>query len=628
MISGTDSTPPVDGLWTVTNLSPTTFSISGMFVSGAGSTGVAIRATAALFSENEEKINRVYYSKFSQPDAVPISNFFDVGAQDKAILRIVPLRDSLFVFKEDGLFRISGESAPFQLELFDNSFVLVAPDSASVSNNVIYSWTTQGIQSLSESGSEIISRNIDNIILRTQSSNFVNFKTATWGVGYESDNSYLVFTVTGELDTVATIAYRYSTLTESWTTYDMSKQAGVVNFADDKLYLAATDIAFIEQERKTFSRLDYADREIPSVISINKLIGKTVILPSVSGISVGDVLVQDQTITTTQFNIMLEKLDNDPGVSDSNYLSTLKLTRGLNSRTQLELLTMKLDLDSGINYTQFEFDVDSKSGTIASTTETTSTVITSAAHGLLDGRIITIDSSTTIPSINGTFVATVIDANSFSIPVKVDTAGAGGNWQTADSDARDIAVCYNKTMVTLNNDTGVAFNNYAIINNNTLMESIILAINTTTKKITLNLTLDYLAGDITIFKSFKSSFAYAPITMGDPLMLKHLREATLMFETRTLTGGVLSFKTDLLPEYQDVPFNLDGNGIFGHVDGFGDGFFGGLGNSAPFRTYVPRQCQRCRYMIVRFVHNTAREDYRVNGCTLTGEIGQSTRAYR
>ena len=102
----------------------------------------------------------------------------------------------------------------------------------------------------------------------------------------------------------------------------------------------------------------------------------------------------------------------------------------------------------------------------------------------------------------------------------------------------------------------------------------------------------------------------------------------MIFETRTLTSGILSFRTDLLPELISVPFNLDGNGIFGHVNGFGDGFFGGLSNAAPFRTFIPRQCQRCRYMIIRFSHNIAREDYRVNGCTVTGEIGQSTRSYR
>lgn len=116
--------------------------------------------------------------------------------------------------------------------------------------------------------------------------------------------------------------------------------------------------------------------------------------------------------------------------------------------------------------------------------------------------------------------------------------------------------------------------------------------------------------------------------MGDPINHKQIREATLMFETRTLTRGIMSFKTDLLPEFQSVPFNLDGNGIFGHTPNFGDGFFGGLSSAAPFRTYVPQQCQRCRYVVVKFEHSVAREDYRINGTTLTGRTGLSSRAFR
>jgi hypothetical protein len=626
MITGTNSTPPVDGLFTATVLSSTTFSIPKP-VSVMGTEGALIRATAAVFSEDDEKPNRVYFSKFQQPEAVPIVNYFDVGAQDKAILRIIPLRDSLFVFKEDGLYRISGESTPFQLELFDSSYIMLAPDSGAVCNNVIYTWTTQGIQSLSEGGGGIVSRDIDDIILRIQSSNFPDFKTATWGVGYESDNSYLVYTVNDMDDEFATIAYRYCTLTDSWTTYDLSHIAGVVNQFDDKLYLAASDVAYIEQERKTFSRLDYADREVESVISTNKVIGDTIILPTVTGLEVGDVVVQDQTITTTEFNILLQKLDNDSGVSDDDYLETLELETGDSPRSQLVALAQKLDADPGVNYTAFENDIDTKNGTITATTETNPTVITSAAHGLISGRIVLIDSSTTTPSINGTYAVTVIDANTFSIPVNVRVSGTGGNWQTVGTDFEDLKICYNEVVRLLNTDTGVAFNNYADINNNTIQEAIITEINTITKRITLNLELQYLVGEIIIYKAFESTFTYSPTTMADPLMLKHLREATMMFETRTFTAGVLSFATDLLPEFQDVEFSLDGNGIFGHSN-FGTGFFGGFSNSAPFRTYIPRQCQRCRYIVVKFSHSTAREYYRVNGCTITGEVGQSSRAYR
>lgn len=627
ILSNTNSSPIIDGLFTIIKLTDTTFSLDKT-VTIAGTSGSFIKAVSAVFSENEERANRVYYSKFLQPDAVPIANFFDVGAQDKAILRIVSLRDSLFVFKEDGLYRISGESAPFQLELFDNSFITLAPDSVSVANNVIYAWTTQGIQSLSEGGSEIISRPIDNIILKIQSSNYPNFKKATWGVGYESDNAYLVFTVKNQEDTTAQIGYRYSTLTNSWTTYDMQPVAGTVNPSDDKLYLAAGDVAYIEQERKTFSRLDYADREFASSISANKLFTNTIILPSVTNFEVGDVLVQDQTITSYEFNMLLEKLDSDSGINDSNYLTALQLNTGFSPRSALEGLANKLDADLGVDDTDYAALIDTKNGTITAISEANPTIVTSAAHGLLTGRVILIDSSDSTPSINGEYTVTVIDANRFSIPIQVTILGTTANWQTVDIDFQDLKTCYNAITDKLNQDDGVAFTNYKAIDNNTIQESIITDINRITRKVTLNLSLQYLIGDVTIFKAIRSSITYSPNTFGDPLMLKHLAEATIMFETRTLTGGIMSFATDLLPEFQEIEFTLDGNGIFGHVPNFGDAFFGGLGNSAPFRTYIPRQCQRCRYILVRFSHDTAREDYRINGITITGNIGLSTRSFR
>lgn len=626
VLAATNSVPNADGLWTVTMIDSTSFSIP-LIVDVPGTSGSFIRATNALYSENEEKSNRVYFSKYQQPEAVPIVNYFDVGAQDKAILRIFPMRDSLFVFKEDGLYRISGETSPFQLELFDSSFITLAPDSVSIANNVIYAWTTQGIQSLTEGGSAVISRKIDNIVLRLQSSNFPNFKTATWALGYESDNSYVVFTVVNMTDTVARIAYRYSTLTESWTTFDLSHICGVINPADDKMYIGASDIAYIEKEKKTFSRLDYSDREFTTVISGNALIGNTIILPSVTEFDVGDVIVQDQTITTFQFNTMLNKLDMDSGVTDNDY-KTLALSAGSNPRSAIILLATKLDADPGVAYTQFLDNIEDKNGTITNISENNNTIITSANHGLLNGRIVLIDSSDSDPSINGTYVATVIDVNRFSIPVRVTIGGSAGNWQTVGGNFEDIKICYNFIMNTLNSDTGVAFNNYALVNNNTIQEAIINKINRITKSITLNLTLDYFVGDIIVHKAIESTFTYSPNTMGDPINHKHLREATLMFETRTLTRGTLSFRTDLLPEFKDIPFNLDGNGIFGHTPNFGDGFFGGLSNSAPFRTYVPRQCQRCRFIIVKFTHKVAREDYLINGTTLTGEAGLSSRAFR
>lgn len=625
VISSTDSIPSMDGLFEVLVLSPTTFSID-VSVTTSGTTGAFIKAADAIFTENEEKSNRVYFSKFQQPEAVPAVNFFDVGAQDKAILRILPLRDSLFVFKEDGLYRISGDSAPFQLNLFDNSFIVLAPDSVSVCNNVIYAWTSQGIQSLTEGGAYVISRPIDNIILRTQSSNYVNFKTVTWATGYESDNSYVAFTVLETGDTQAQIGYRYSTLTQSWTTFDMGPTCGIINSNDQKMYLGASDVAYIEQERKTFSRLDYADRQYDTIIGNNTVLNNTIQLTSVVGFAAGDVFVQDQTLTTFEFNTMMDKLDIDSGVDDSDY-SSLYMSAGFNPRTSINSLATKLDADAGVAFTQFVFNTENKTGAVTSVPVGPVAIITSAAHGLIDGRIVQFDSMDSVPAITGPYSVTVVDANTFTVPVRITSAGTSGNWQTLDSNFDDIQTCYNFIMQTLNTDSGASFNNYKLIDNDTIQEAIIISINTITKRITLNLSLDYLVGAATIFKAIHSTFTYSPNTMGDPLGLKHIREATLMFEFTNITSGTMAFSTDLLPEFISVDFTLSGNGIFGHSN-FGSGFFGGIGNSAPFRTYIPRQCQRCRYIYTRFSHEIARETYGINGTTLTGSIGQSSRAYR
>jgi hypothetical protein len=61
-------------------------------------------------------------------------------------------------------------------------------------------------------------------------------------------------------------------------------------------------------------------------------------------------------------------------------------------------------------------------------------VITILGHGLIDQREVVIAGNTTsTPTINGTFVATVIDEDTFSIPVNVTIGGASDGTMTSES---------------------------------------------------------------------------------------------------------------------------------------------------------------------------------------------------
>ena len=625
VISNSNSTPSIDGVYEIDYVSATQFYITPTStITVAGTSAAFESVSVAEASSNEEQQHRVYYSKYQEPEAVPLLNYFDIGATDKAILRIFPLRDSLFVFKQDGLYRISGETTPFTVALFDSSCILIAPDSIAVSNNQVYGWTTQGISVITEAGVSIISRPIDTEILKKASSQFTNFSTATWGVGYESDNSYTVYTTNEIDDTLGTIGFRYSNLTSSWTTVDKSATCGLVSPSDDKLYLGAGDVNYIEKERKEFTRYDYADRELAFDIASGSLSGTTIALPIVSTLTVGDVVVQTQTLTVFEFNSLLQKLDLDPGVPSSDYYSTLGAQAGDDLRAKIEALATKLDTELTPGYAAL---IASLGGSILTADIANPAEITTAsAHGLQTGRYVSI-SGNTAGDVNGNFQVTVTGLSSFTVPVDLLFAGSGGGFSTLDDDFQDIKICYNLIISRLNSDAVVSFSNYRPVDNDTVQEAIIDSINEAAKTITLNLSLDYVVGPISIFKAIPCRYTYAPLTMGDALGLKHIREATMMFSNKAFTSAELNFSTDLLPELVTVSFDGDGNGIFGHQN-FGSGFFGGGSNSAPFRTYIPRQCQRCRYINVGFAHGTAREQFAIYGITLTGEIGQSTRAYR
>lgn len=559
IICNSNSNPIIDGIYSVSNCTANTFDITfnSNFIS-SGNTFSYSKLSDTVGSTNETKPNRIYYSKLLRPEAVPSSNAIDIGSEDKKILRIFPLRDSLFVFKEDGLFRISGEVEPFVRTLFDSSCVLIAPDSVGVANNIIYGWTNKGISNITESGVNEISRPIDTVILKLASASYPNFSKLTWGFGYDSDNSYTVYTNSTPEDEYATVAFRFSNLTNTWTNFKRSQTCGLIKLDDDKIYSGSGIYDLIDQERKSFDRTDYSDRDFSINVLNGKIInnGKTIIPVDLKETEIGDVIVQEQILTIYLYNALLQKLDIDPPLKD-DYESLLKIqTNGVNLLDKVQALATKLGLDpalSSINYS-------------------------SAIIGITDAT------------------------EAFNIIINL-----------------------------LNNPTsGTTFKNYKQATETVIFESVVENVNKTNKQITVNLALQYVVGKMQVYKAIPCELQYAPVTFGDPLSLKQIYEATMMFNNKAFTKAKAEFSSDLKPEFFPVEFYGQGNGIFGHYSepGFGFGFFGGGSNAAPFRTIIPRETQRCRFINVRFSHKTARELWNLYGITLTGNAMPSTRAYR
>ena len=91
-------------------------------------------------------------------------------------------------------------------------------------------------------------------------------------------------------------------------------------------------------------------------------------------------------------------------------------------------LPFALIKNEGVSKAKYQTRVRSRAITGVSVDDTP-TRITSIANGLPNGSLITISGTTTTPSINGLYVITVIDDNTFSIPVTVNNVTIGvGIW--------------------------------------------------------------------------------------------------------------------------------------------------------------------------------------------------------
>lgn len=246
----------------------------------------------AQSSTNFTSPNGVGIAKQLQPEAVPIGNILLAGSADKKILRGVALRDSIFLLKEDGIYRIVGDTvANFTVSLFDETVILKGDETAVSFNNQVFFFSNQGIVAVSETGVDVISRPIEADLFELSALD--NFLDNTFGIAYESDRKYILFTIADEDDTFATQAYVFNVFTNSLTgPWPMNRSCGIVKKADDKLYLGSWDqnSRYIYQERKSFTNGDYADEEFPLTIVSSST--TTITVSDTTGLVEGDKITQ------------------------------------------------------------------------------------------------------------------------------------------------------------------------------------------------------------------------------------------------------------------------------------------------------------------------------------------------
>jgi hypothetical protein len=235
--------------------------------------------------------NGLYYSKFNEFEAFPLLNYILVGAKNAEIIRIAPLKNSLIVLKEDGIWRITGNAGDYSIFLLDSTVICKAKDSVQILNNSVYCLTNQGVVQISENGVSIISRQIEPSLVAVL--NNANIDTYTFGHAQESNRLYLLSTIAPN-DNSTTITYCYNTLTQNWTTWTIFPKRGTILFANDTYYTITTGNV-ITKERKSQTKLDYCDYET-STVTVNSVSGSTADITSTLSLEVGDIIVYNNVI--------------------------------------------------------------------------------------------------------------------------------------------------------------------------------------------------------------------------------------------------------------------------------------------------------------------------------------------
>ena len=276
-------------------LGTTAFSIT------ASANGSAYQPTlptsgTSVISTNTTALNGLMYSKAGQPEAVPSLNILYVGSASKKILRIIAIRNSLFILKEDGVYRCTGVAGNFAIDTIDTTIILLAPESAVALSNQCFCLTTQGVVAISDNGGPVVSRPVEDQFIQLEGAGLSALQSYSHGCSYESERQYVLWTITSSSDTSATQAYVYNYITKAWTRSTRAQTSALVLTSDNKMYVANPVSNQLSQERKSFTYTDYSDEAI--AVNITAISGNVLTLSDVGNVTIGDSIYQSQSATS------------------------------------------------------------------------------------------------------------------------------------------------------------------------------------------------------------------------------------------------------------------------------------------------------------------------------------------
>lgn len=258
------------------------FSVTASSAAVGASFKEEIPTTGETFAPEDNAVpNGLAYSKLLEPDAAPRSNVIYVGSKSVPIQRIIPLKNSLIILKEDGAYKLSGNTpSSFVLLPLDLAVSFKFPNAAVLLNDSVYCLSMQGILRIGENGTMVTSYPIEDRIKNIAS--YSGCDRFAFAVANEENRRLIVFTQNNSGDRGAKIGWIFNYLTKEWTTWNKPVNCGASLTGNRDLYLGHTLDSYVLKERNGVSKRnsgDYMDEDIPVTVtdvSTASVDGKTV----------------------------------------------------------------------------------------------------------------------------------------------------------------------------------------------------------------------------------------------------------------------------------------------------------------------------------------------------------------
>lgn len=241
----------------------------------------AFDSEATVTATNDDKPNRLYWSLPDEPEAVPLVNYTDVGSEVFPILALAPVRDALLVFKQDGVFRVSG-SAPnaWVVECIETDLRLLRPEAVAVCAGVAYAWCDRGFFAVDGGGARSLSTGAIDVELRT-AAQLVDAGATSHGawVAAWPERQLVLFGVPGLVNADTTVRiYAHSLVTNAFSEWPLAWDAVAESVNDDLYFAQRADGTIVDYEARHAVAAPRGYDRVHAISAIVSFVGTTLVV--------------------------------------------------------------------------------------------------------------------------------------------------------------------------------------------------------------------------------------------------------------------------------------------------------------------------------------------------------------